>query len=425
MAVRECERHTADHEGPVDGRTSPTRAVGATAVGATTHHHRGAGGPPPLLRGSVRQPRRPCSGKRRKPAERTNRTDVVVDRTSRVVRQRVRQRVARGERARHCAGSGARSRTTSSAAALVFGVEMSVSANPYWTQREVPAMGSTATVMVGGGDTSAVEWALDELAFLERTWSRFRPDSDLCQMNARAGEWTAVTPTLLLALDRARTVWESTAGRFNPAVLPALEAAGYDTTFDLVRCSDGPPPESGRVADFGDVEIDLGAGAVRLPSDVRIDLGGIGKGLAADLVAEGLVDRGADSALVCVGGDIRAAGQAPSRPWAVPVEDPCCDGRTVFTHALDTGAIVTSTTRMRTWTRGAERLHHLIDPRTGLPADSGVCAVVVAGAEAWLSEGLAKAALIAGVDQGGALLRGANVQGWFFLEDGSMRATAP
>ena len=286
-------------------------------------------------------------------------------------------------------------------------------------------MGSTASVIVGGGAPSLTEWALDELAFLERTWSRFRPDSDLCRLNAQAGDWVHVAPALLLALDRARTLWAETEGAFNPAVLHALEAAGYDTTFELVRSSDAPVRAPEPAPGFGAVQLDLDAGAVRLPAGVGVDLGGIGKGLAADIVAEGLVDRGAQSALVSVGGDMRVAGAAPSPAWAVPVEDPFCAGRTAFTHALGAGAIVTSTTRLRTWTRDGRRLHHLIDPRTGEPAASGVAAVVTTGPEAWLAEGLAKAALIDGVDRGGALLRNAGVSGWFFLDDGSMEATRP
>src|SRR5205823_4463593 len=112
---------------------------------------------------------------------------------------------------------------------------------------------------------------------------------------------------------------------------------------------------------------------VRAASGVRIDLGGIGKGLAADLVAQGLVDRGARTVLVGLGGDLVAHGESPpDGAWDVPVQDPADDERVAFRYPLARGALVTSTSRIRSWTRNGRSYHHIIDPATGDSARTDV-----------------------------------------------------
>jgi thiamine biosynthesis lipoprotein len=122
--------------------------------------------------------------------------------------------------------------------------------------------------------------------------------------------------------------------------------------------------------------------------------------------------------LVNLGGDLRARGEAPPpHGWVVAVDDPLDTGRTGLL-ALAEGAIATSTKLRRTWTRGDRTLHHLIDPRTGDPAESGLASVTVVAGEAWRSEVLAKAAFIAGLDDGRALIQSAGATG-LFVTDGA------
>lgn len=295
---------------------------------------------------------------------------------------------------------------------------------PYWTARRVAAMGSTAVVTIGDADEALAGWALEELVRLERTWSRFRPDSELSALNDRPGEWVPVSRRLLEAVTRVLALWRVTGGAFDASVLDALERAGYDRTFAAID-RDDPRPAALPVQPVGcsAVEVDEGAGAVRLPPGCRLDLGGIGKGLAADIVAEGLVDRGARSALVAVGGDIRVCGQVPDGGWCIPVEDPFRPELTLFEHPLASGAVVTSTTLIRTWRRAGRRYHHIVDPRTGAPVAGDVAAVVAGAPTAWWAEGIAKAALVLGPAGGVELLRSAGVGGWIFATDGSLVAT--
>jgi thiamine biosynthesis lipoprotein len=172
------------------------------------------------------------------------------------------------------------------------------------------------------------------------------------------------------------------------------------------------------------ISLDIDRSTVWLPADVGLDLGGIGKGYAADVVAAGLVARGARGACVAVGGDVRCSGRGPiGGSWEIDVEDPIAPDRTLFAHRIGDGAIVTSTRRLRRWRHGGRWRHHLIDPSTGEPAEGDVTAVVVADSTAWQAEGWAKAAFVAGA---GALdlLDRAGRTAWIVHDDGRVVGSA-
>jgi thiamine biosynthesis lipoprotein len=285
---------------------------------------------------------------------------------------------------------------------------MSVTATDGVTTCRVVAMGAYADLMIVGGDGRALAgWAADRLNELEARWSRFLPDSELNVLHARAGAGpAAASPDLTDAVGRALSLWYVSDGLFDPTVRGALEAIGYDRTFrdiapegpDLLAL---PPPAPGCAR----IRVDRENGSITLPDGIALDLGGLGKGLAADIVASGLVERGATGACVGLGGDVRVAGSPiEGEAWRIRVEDPFDESRTLCTRALRDEAIVTSTTRFRHWTRGARKLHHIIDPATGAPAARGVTAVIAQSDEAWWAEGVAKAAVVAGVEPGLALL---------------------
>jgi len=299
-------------------------------------------------------------------------------------------------------------------------VSLIATTDEYWIEREQPAMGSSAHIVAGDAEPALLDWAGAELERLERCWSRFRPDSELAMLHAAGGAWTTVSAPMLLALTCARDLYDATARRFDPTIRAALEHAGYDRSFALVATD--APGADGRVAvpGYDRVEIDGDAARVRIPSDVRVDLGGLGKGLAADLVARGLVERGARSALVSLGGDMRARGEAPDGRWMIPVEHPFDESRVAFHLPLTDGALVTSTTRIRAWTRGGVRRHHILDPATGDSTRTAIAAVVASAPDAWWAEGIAKAVIVAGLDDGIALAHRNDVRVWCFIEDGGV-----
>jgi thiamine biosynthesis lipoprotein len=238
-------------------------------------------------------------------------------------------------------------------------------------------MGSTAHVIVAGGDT-LLGIARQRIAYLERRWTRFDPASELSRLNA-AGSLRVSWETLEL-VDRCVTGWRETGGRFDPTVYDALVAHGYDRT--LASVGSGTQPAAAVAAPgCAGVEVDWSNEAVSLPSGVHLDPGGIGKGLAADLVVRELMDLGADGAMVNIGGDLRAEGVAPQGPgWSIQLEG------ALGVVSIVAGAVTSSTPLKRRWGSGADESHHLIDPASGRPREHPHRFVAAVAAEAWWAE---------------------------------------
>ena len=198
----------------------------------------------------------------------------------------------------------------------------------------------------------------------------------------------------------------------------SLEQLGYDRTFaEIVEQSSRPIDEPVTTPASGLDGLELSDNWARLTPGLSIDLGGIGKGLAADIVADELIAAGANSAYVSLGGDIHASGEpVDEHGWRVPLLHPMT-GEPVDHHALFSGALVMSTVALRRWRRGDVEHHHIIDPRSGAPADTDLVAVAVAAQSAARGEALAKAAIIAGSIEGAALLRSADVKAWMISDD--------
>jgi thiamine biosynthesis lipoprotein len=288
-----------------------------------------------------------------------------------------------------------------------------------WHRTSANLMGSTAELMFDGPATLAPR-AFDRLRELERSWSRFLPDSELNRLHERPEQWVRVSHELFTALRWCARLHEETEGRFDPSIRTALERWGYDRTFwDIDEST--PSPVSTPTTGLRGMQLRRDDEAVWLPAGLRLDLGGIGKGLAADLLAGELLRMGAVGAYVCMGGDIAVAGDVPDGGWQVPLHHPDTD--MPFDHfPLRSGGLVMSTTRMRRWQRSDGTVaHHLIDPGTGAPADTDVVAVAVAALSAARAEALAKAVVVAGSRKGAELLDSFGVDGWIITETGVLR----
>ena len=247
--------------------------------------------------------------------------------------------------------------------------------------------------------------AVDLVDRLERTWSRFLPDSEVSALNECAGHITivsAATYELIATAERARL---ATAGAFTPLMLDQLVELGYDRTWTEVQLSeiaaDGKVVATDHPACDVGIELYPEIRAVRLPYGVRFDPGGIGKGLAADMVAAELLEAGATSAQIELGGDVRLAGPAWSGgDWEVHVDDADHGVAVAATIRVPEGGVATSSTMRRRWRRGSVDVHHLLDARTGRPAQTDLDAVTVVAPSLWWAEVVAKVALMAG--SGGA-----------------------
>jgi FAD:protein FMN transferase len=282
-------------------------------------------------------------------------------------------------------------------------------------------MGSEAHVIVVGGPPGLVERAEERIADLERRWSRFVESSEVTALNRHAGSPVIVSPETVELVRRAIDAWRLTGGLFDPTVLGAVVRAGYDRSFDVL----GPAPRAGKS------ELALGAGdieiidnIVRLPDWTGFDPGGVGKGLAADIVAEELQAAGATGVCVNLGGDVRVSGPSPQGgAWTIAVDHPF-RADPITRLAVTNGAAATSTTLRRRWSVDGEDRHHLIDPTTGQPSTSNLTFVTVVTGFAWAAEILAKAVLLHGAPDQFELLAATGAEA-LTVDDHGHIATTP
>ncbi len=273
-------------------------------------------------------------------------------------------------------------------------------------------MGCGAEIVVLGGRTFAASHemassGLQLLADLESAWSRFLPDSDVTNINRHAGDAVRVHPTTCDVVRLACSAWQLTNGAFDPTVGAVIEGLGYDRNFVSLPASWEPSrthvvgvAEKRSTPGCDGIEVDPDRSTVGVPSGVRIDLGGIGKGFAGDLIVEQLLERGAEGVLVNIGGDVRVGGLPPDDAWVIDVEHPSGDGVVLDRWRIVDGAIAVSSTRTRCWMGPTGRAHHVIDPFSGASTDAGLCGVAVLAGTGWWAEALTKAVLVVGAGSG-------------------------
>ena len=231
-----------------------------------------------------------------------------------------------------------------------------------------PAIGTTVFVAVRDRrDLSVAErLARRVLADVDATCSRFRDDSDLALVNRQPGRWVAVDPLLVAAVEVACAAARRTGGLVHPLLGRPLVQLGYDRDFGLLReYGDGPVPVTPPPLDAWRAIRTDPDGGLRIPEDTALDLGATGKAWCADLIATAFDRHLRGSSVVSVGGDVRVA-RPDGGAWPVGVSEHPGQAPEE-TIALSAGAVATSTTRVRAWTRDGVRRHHLVDPRTGLP----------------------------------------------------------
>ncbi len=233
----------------------------------------------------------------------------------------------------------------------------------------------------------------------EARLTRFSNESELAHLNASSGEWFHASADLYAVVKRAHALNAETAGLFNPAILDALEHAGYDVSMDEIRAHGARLPQpvlQMATLDFQNVELDDTKSAIRLPPGMRIDLGGIGKGWIAEQAAQRLHEF-TDACAVNAGGDLFLIGQPWDEPaWFIELEDPRDPNKVLALLRVQSGAVTTSSITRRKWRQNGYMQHHLIDPRTGRPAETDWLSVTVIGLHAADAEVFAKALLIAG-----------------------------
>ena len=265
--------------------------------------------------------------------------------------------------------------------------------------RRFRAMGSDVHVVVVGGAVDTLDRAVERIEQLESRWSRFRPDSEVSTLNTNTGRPVAVSSDTRLLVGRAIEAWRLTGGSFDPMMLEDMCRVGYDRSFE--NLGDEPhrqaaAPRNRPIDAPGCTDIIVDAASVTIPFGIGFDAGGIGKGLAADLVATELIAGGVSGVCINIGGDLRVLGESPSgEGWTLAIEHPRSTAPIALV-GLAEGAIATSSVLRRTWKLGERMYHHLVDPATGEPSESDVALASIIAGEGWKAEVLTKAALLRG-----------------------------
>ena len=293
-------------------------------------------------------------------------------------------------------------------------------------------MASEITVQAAAGPDAAAraDRALAVFHCVERSCSRFTATSPLVRCNSRPGGWHRVPSMLVSALVEARAAHAATGGAFDPRVHDALVATGYDRSFELLLGPGGS--DLAEAAPTEDQAVLRGPWAPRMVRPLRlvhlggrrVDLGGIGKGLALRW-AGAEMDGVAGPYLIEAGGDLVVSGAPDGQAgWRVGVEDPAGGPSPAAVLEVGTGAVATSSVRLRRWRRDGETLHHLMDPRTGRPGGAGLMSVTVWHADPAWAEVWAKVLFLAGRDGVAAEAERRGLAALWVDEGGSVAVTA-
>jgi len=263
----------------------------------------------------------------------------------------------------------------------------------------------------------------------EQCFSRFRPGSELSQLNrGQARGWQSISTDLCRVIDTALQAAEWTGGLVVPTMLGALEQAGYTESFDRLVTSQhetsaalAPLPIH---TDWHEIKLDLRQGQVFVPEGMRLDLGGIAKGWAAQHAAQTL-DTTAP-ALIDAGGDIAISrARVSNAPWGIAVDDPRGGNKPLAVLSVLHGGVATSGRDYRRWQRNGAEQHHIIDPRTGQSAKTDVLTATIVAPSAVMAEITAKAVLILGSADGLAWIESNQLlAALVVLDDGSVLSSS-
>lgn len=277
-------------------------------------------------------------------------------------------------------------------------------------KRTFRSLGGKVTIQAGGhGAPAAAAAAEKAIRNLHRRLTRFEADSELMLLNADPRTEVPSSPIMIRFAEAVCQAGELSDGLVDATLLEAIKRAGYTDSIDPDSARPDPigltdsagadrrPGGASTSSQWRSVTVDHATGSVNRPPGVKLDSGGIGKGLAADVAAE-LLDHLEYFAVEC-SGDLRFGNQS-HLPRAILVASPIDGGDPVAELRLTDGAVATSGITRRSWVNGDGRIsHHLIDPLTGEPAYTGVTQVTALAPTAVEGEVRAKAALLAGPDE--------------------------
>jgi len=280
------------------------------------------------------------------------------------------------------------------------------------------SMGVDGVIVAPSDAEQAVTAARRTLDAWERRFSRFDPTSELSRLNARAGSHVGIpiSPEMASAIAMAMSAARATDGLFDPLLGARMVELGYDRTYEDLGDSGSVRPSAWVSGRWRAIDLDSAARTVRIPPGTGLDFGGLAKGMAVD---DALAVLAADTgfAAVSLGGDLAVHGLPPDRTeWVIAL-----DGPGEPTVGLGGGGLATSSVLRRRWTSGGLPRHHLLDPRTGMPAETGLVQVTAVAASCAQAEVAAKASLLLGPVRGSTFLREHQLSGVLIDVNGAER----
>lgn len=278
-------------------------------------------------------------------------------------------------------------------------------------QQTKHALGSAAYLTVVLEDDVSPDLLLhslwEQINSFEQRFSRFLPTSELSTFNLAAGSKQAVSQDFLSLLVKVNEMGRRTEGFYNPFILPSLQRAGYKGSWPKPQTADTALNfESRSSAQWSDIEI--GDTWARIPENTALDFGGIGKGYLLDLLAESLQEKAIDNYWLSLGGDVLCSGHdVTGGPWRIALQHARDEGKTVAAVKNVDGRLAVATSGITKRQGISERgtWHHIIDPRSGVPAKTDLLTATVSSDSATLADVAAKCLVIAGSKKAAETLR--------------------
>lgn len=291
------------------------------------------------------------------------------------------------------------------------------------------AMGTVAQVtFYSEEDAVHTEPFFEELVRLENLFSRHIEDSDIHKVNAAAGRRAVqVSPEVMEVMTAALVYYRKTGGLFDPTIAPLVDLWGIGTEHPSIPTESDISSISPLIGcEF--VKVDSEAGTLYLPqSGMELDLGGIAKGYVTEYLAGFLTDRGVTSAIINLGGNVRVIGSKPDGSfYRIAIQDPLGPkGRSIGSVTIKDGSVVTSGVYERFFERDGVRYHHILDPKTGQPSETGLLSVTILTKSGLHADALSTAVFLMGPEKGMTLIKSIpETECLIITREGELLATA-
>ncbi|MCX6349839.1 MAG: FAD:protein FMN transferase [Candidatus Aureabacteria bacterium] len=280
--------------------------------------------------------------------------------------------------------------------------------HPAFHKESRALLGTVITVEIAGATPAVLDGVFAEAAALEKKFSVYLPESEVSLLNRRAGsEAVAVSDEMWEILSRSREVSRMTRGAFDITVGPLMRAWGFFPKREGRVPSPEEIAEARARVGWEKVILDPSARTVRFSQPgVEIDLGGVAPGYVVDRMIAVLRARGIKSAMVNAGGEIYCLGERPGGgKWRIGVEHPRREGDLLGVLELEDRAVSTSGDYRNYFIRSQKRYSHIMDPRTGRPALTGVVESTAAAPDCLTADALATALFVLGAEEGMEVIR--------------------